>query len=741
MLSLLSRKGPSTALVNGRPVTVEPGETLLQAALRQGIDFPHGCRVGGCTSCKCRLVSGEVRELTETAYILSDDELDQGYILACQSLPRTDVGIEVDLARQPARRSVSGRVTGQEKLTHDITRLRVQLDESLPYKAGQFADLSVASLGGVARSYSFASPARPDGQVSFFVRRVPGGVFSSLIDERDVVGEPVRVEGPLGDFWLRPADAPILLVAGGSGLAPVLALLEEAIAAGVSRPATLLFGAREARDLYALEEIAEIARRWHAEFRFVPVLSEEPADSSWRGERGLVTDRIPAALQADSHAYLCGPPAMIDSAVALLRQLGVAGEHIHADRFTTLQDGRAAALRGARADVLDYLKYFLFHAIGLFCAATILAGGHYVSLGLLGVLVVYLVGDAVCGDDTTTPRFGHPGILTAQLWLALPLLLLIVFCAVWSVSPGDPLGFGRWLTGLSGYDVIAARDATTAVHHASSGILTGLMIGMVGTIPAHELTHRTWDRRSMWIGRWLLAFSFDTIFSIEHVYGHHRYVSTAEDPATAPRGRNVYRHILASTLQGNASAWKIERRRLARRGRALFSWHNAVIRGHAMSVLLVAAAWTIGGWRAALFFILCALWGKALLEIVNYMEHYGMVRDPRTPVHPRHSWNTNRRISSWTMFNLTRHSHHHAQGEVPYQDLRPLPDAPMMIGGYLTTILVALVPPLWHRLMTPKVLAWDRDFASPGERQLAARANARSGIPGLRQAAFPTVAS
>ncbi len=146
-------------------------------------------------------------------------------------------------------------------------------------------------------------------------------------------------------------------------------------------------------------------------------------------------------------------------------------------------------------------------------------------------------------------------------------------------------------------------------------------------------------------------------------------------------------------------------------------------------------AFAIGGWRGAAFFTACALAGKSLLEIVNYMEHYGMVRNPETPVQPRHSWNTNRRISSWTMFNLTRHSHHHAQGEVPYQDLRPYPDAPMMINGYLTTIIVALVPPVWHRLMTPKVLAWDRDYATSEERKLAAGANARSGIPQMQQRA------
>ena len=377
--------------------------------------------------------------------------------------------------------------------------------------------------------------------------------------------------------------------------------------------------------------------------------------------------------------------------------------------------------------IFHYLKYFLFHAVGLAALAALVAGGAWTTIGLLAVLGVYLVGDAVCGDDTTTPEFKHPGILTFQLWMALPLLAVTVFASVWSFSPGDPLDFGAWVHRLTGYNALAARDAGHWGHHVSGILLTGLMIGMVGTIPAHELTHRTWDPISMLIGRWLLAFSFDTTFSIEHVYGHHRYVSTIDDPATAPRGRNVYFHVIASTIKGNISAWQIERKRLKRQGHGVLTPFNAVIRGHLMSVLLVACAGWMGGWQAAVYFVACALWGKALLEIVNYMEHYGMVRDPATPVQPRHSWNTNRRISSWTMFNLTRHSHHHAQGEVPYQDLKPFPEAPMMVGGYLTTIVVAMIPPLWHHLMTPKVLAWDRDHASAAERELARLANERSG--------------
>ncbi|HCP03084.1 MAG TPA: oxidoreductase, partial [Pseudomonas sp.] len=283
MFSLFRKKTPVLARINGEPVAVQPGETLLHAALRHGIDFPHGCRVGGCASCKCRLVSGQVRELTETGYILSDEELDAGFILACQSEPRGEVEIEVDLAAQQARQRVRGRVVEQQPLTHDITRLVVQLEQSLPYKAGQYADLSFDLLPQHARSFSFATRQQPDAQVSFFIRKVQGGVLTSAVHSRALVGESVTLEGPLGDFYLRPARAPLLLVAGGSGLAPILALLEEALATGGERPVTLLFGARAERDLYALEQINSLAGQWNASFNFVPVLSDAALDASWRG--------------------------------------------------------------------------------------------------------------------------------------------------------------------------------------------------------------------------------------------------------------------------------------------------------------------------------------------------------------------------------------------------------------------------------------------------------------------------
>jgi NAD(P)H-flavin reductase/ferredoxin len=737
MKTLHPRLRSHSVTINDQQMAAQPRETLLQAAIRNNVDVPYSCRVGACGTCKCRLVSGKVKELTETGYLLSADEIDQGYILACQSVPLTDVALEFKHPEVKRGKEWLGRIVGQERVTHDIVHLTVELDEPITYRAGQYAILSIEGFPA-ERSYSFASPSEGK-RVTFLIRKVPNGAFSTLVNDADVVGRAIKLSDPQGEFSLMEGDEPLLFVAGGSGLAPVLAILEEAARRGVRRDVVLLFGAREQRDLYALDRIESVEMSWNGSFEFIPILSAASHDRSWRGERGLVTDFIPGLVRPRTHAYLCGPPQMIDAAVDLLQEQGVDRQCIRFDRFTTQADvatkpadRETIEVAKPKANLFDYLKYFLFHLVALLSAAAIVTGGSTVTIVLVAVSLVYTLGDEWSGDDTSTPRFMHPEVLTFQLWLALPLLVMIVFAGVWSVAPGDPLGFGGLVTSITGYDVIAAREATSFGHHVSAVIITGLMIGMVGTITAHELTHRTWDRVSMAIGRWLLAFSFDTTFSIEHVYGHHRYVSTEEDPATAPRGRNVYFHIIASTIKGNVSAWRIEADRLRKKHLTIFSHHNAMIRGHLMSVALVVVAFVLGGWSGALFFVMAALWGKSLLEIVNYMEHYGLVRDPKTPVQPRHSWNTNRRLSSWSMFNLTRHSHHHAEGEVPYQDLKPYPEAPLMLSGYLTTISIALVPPLWHHLMTPKLLRWDQEFATPRERELARRANDRSGISALR---------
>jgi hypothetical protein len=371
--------------------------------------------------------------------------------------------------------------------------------------------------------------------------------------------------------------------------------------------------------------------------------------------------------------------------------------------------------------LFHYLKFSLFYLLSVLTIVALLAGQTWIVLSYLGVSLFIIAGDAWFGDDTSAPAFKHPHIFTAQLFAALPLLCVLMFVATWSVSAQDTLGFGQWFYATIGWDINQNKAATAFWQHCIAVFYVGLMVSMVGTVTAHELVHRTWHRPSVFVGRWLLAFSFDSSFSIEHVYGHHNNVARSHDPATAPRGRNVYRHIVISTLAGNKSAWRIENQRLKRRQQAVWSWHNQILRGAAMSLCLLFLSFGLGGLPGLLFFIACGLWAKALLEIVNYMEHYGLVRAEGEPVLPRHSWNTNKKMSSWAMFNLSRHSHHHAKGHIPFHQLQAMPQAPVMPTGYLGTIFLTLMPPLWFKVMTKKLKDWDDNFASETERRLLQR--------------------
>lgn len=351
MLSRLFRRSPVDTTMRiepaGQMLKVNAKATLLQAALDQGVAFPHHCRAGGCGKCKCRLLSGKVREMTDKSYVLSAEELRRNFILACQSVPLTDVSVEVELAAGHGPRHAlvhtSGEITAIEHLTDDIVHVQARLKDAAQYSAGQYAEICVPGVivNGVreTRSYSFASApgADPDHhRVSFFIRRVPGGAFTDWLFTEAKVGTVLEGHGPYGDFWLRDGLAPLLFIAGGSGLAPVLAVLEQALLDGVSRDVTLFFGARTQRDLYALDRIESLRARWKGAFAFEPVLSALDTDAGWTGRRGFIAEHLGAVLGerlAAHQAYLCGPPPMIDSCIRMLRDAGVGDEAIFFDKF------------------------------------------------------------------------------------------------------------------------------------------------------------------------------------------------------------------------------------------------------------------------------------------------------------------------------------------------------------------------------------------------------------------------
>jgi p-cymene monooxygenase electron transfer component len=337
--SIFGGSGPRQVLMqpSGRRFEVPKGETVLERALKEGIAYPHDCTVGTCGSCRSRLIEGSVEAITPFGYTLSREELEAGYILACQAIPKSDLVLEVSAPERdmPAPGEYQARLIALDDLTHDIRRATFELDAPMRYVAGQYANFRWPG-DPRGRSFSFASKPSPDGltRISTFVRRVPGGAFTGHIFSDQAQDTPYVVDGPHGNFWLRDGTGPILCVAGGSGLAPIISLLEDATARGVRRDCILLFGARSTRDVYGSAEIAAIRESWPASFDYWPALSEEQLEGT---RHGFVTAHIAPALERlgpGAQAYLCGPPVMIDAAVEALARHGIGLDDIHYDKFT-----------------------------------------------------------------------------------------------------------------------------------------------------------------------------------------------------------------------------------------------------------------------------------------------------------------------------------------------------------------------------------------------------------------------
>ncbi len=333
-------------LPQGVSVTIGKGQTLLEAALAQGVPYPHNCTVGTCASCKTKLKEGRVREATPFGYTLSKQELDAGYILACQAFPRdpvTVVEVVAPGADLPSPERVTGRIVSTQSLTHDILKVSVKTDKPVNYVAGQYASFSTQAFPR-ARHYSFADAPQRGGRsdLNFFIRKVPGGKFTDALFAGQLTDKALDIEAPQGTFYLRAGSDPMVCVAGGSGLAPLLSILDDARKNRIRRPCIVLFGARTQGDLYMVDVIKSLGDSWPDRFTFVPVLSHEPEGSDWAGARGFVTEFIVSASEgidwAQAEAYMCGPPPMIDAAIDKLVNAGMSIDDIHYDKFVDGQD-------------------------------------------------------------------------------------------------------------------------------------------------------------------------------------------------------------------------------------------------------------------------------------------------------------------------------------------------------------------------------------------------------------------
>ena len=332
----------------GIEIEVSEDQNILRAAAEQGIMLMHGCKEGQCAACKSFILEGEDIELDKySTFALPDYELDEGYTLLCRAHAYEDVTIELlnydeEMIRSglPIQQGVA-EVVSKDAVTHDMRHLVLRLLEpdEIKFFPGQYMDIAVPGTEEV-RSFSMANTtSRESGLLEFIIKVYPDGVFSRFLAERLAEGDRLDLSGPFGVFTLREGENDLIFVGGGAGMAPILSLLRTMAERGIQRKATFFYGARAKRDLCFEAELHELEEKL-PNFRYIPALSEADVDDQWDGETGFVTDVVKrhAADLTGAHAYVCGPPPMVEAALPLLAQLGVEEKRIYYDKFTTTGD-------------------------------------------------------------------------------------------------------------------------------------------------------------------------------------------------------------------------------------------------------------------------------------------------------------------------------------------------------------------------------------------------------------------
>ena len=328
---------------------VENGETVLNAAFRQGIALPHGCKEGQCSACKSVLLEGEVDMLKYSTFALNDMEKETGHVLLCRCIAYSDLEVELlnydeeILAKAIAVKTYKGRIARIERLTHDIRGIEIELGSPMKFWAGQYVDITVTTQKGetITRSFSMANTPDETQKLSFIIKKYPEGKFSGELDSGGIAaGNEVTVVGPYGTCFRREErQGPLVLVGAGSGMSPIWSILNDHLKSGEQREVYFFYGARTRDDLFYLDRITDLVGR-HPEVNFIPVLSHANGDTGWEGERGFVHQSVDQKLkqlaldgQGDVHA--CGPPPMIDALQPVLFMNGFEAERIFFDKFTT----------------------------------------------------------------------------------------------------------------------------------------------------------------------------------------------------------------------------------------------------------------------------------------------------------------------------------------------------------------------------------------------------------------------
>ncbi len=323
---------------SGHQFNVEAGETVLEAALRQGVALPYGCRNGACGACLGKLLSGEVSYPEGSPPALGDAEQAAGQAVLCQAVAESDLVIESREAEQAQDIEVKilpSRIAVMQRLNHDVMLLKLKLPETerMQFLAGQYIDILLKD--GRRRSFSLANAPHDDDYLVLHIRHIEGGDFTGEVFDKMQLKDILRIEGPHGQFCLREdSNRPLIFMAGGTGYAPIKGMLDHMLAMGIQRPVHLYWGARAREDLYLHQE-AEALAALHDNIRYTPVLSEPKDSDNWTGRTGYVHDAILEDYPdlSEYEIYAAGPPAMVYAGRDALPAHGLDLSRYYSDAF------------------------------------------------------------------------------------------------------------------------------------------------------------------------------------------------------------------------------------------------------------------------------------------------------------------------------------------------------------------------------------------------------------------------
>lgn len=324
---------------SGKTIEVKEGQTILDAAIRNGVRVAYGCRHGSCSACKCQVLDGEYEIMDRVSeYSLMSFEREEGFTLMCSTIAESDLVIEVEEEESDlpffAVYDFEAEVVENIPCTHDIHLIRLKLKDpgDIRYGSGQFFEFYIPGIEDT-RAYSLATKHKEDNVLEFHVKRVPNGKGSNYMCDLQA-GDTLTGSGPYGNMQLRNRDKDVIFIGGGSGMAPIKSLIEELFSQPFEKEAWFFYGARTTKDLYLTEEWLELAVKY-PNFHFVPALSNQEDLEEWKGETGFIADVISRTLDnmSNADAYLCGPPIMIETSCDALSKCGVRGADISYDEF------------------------------------------------------------------------------------------------------------------------------------------------------------------------------------------------------------------------------------------------------------------------------------------------------------------------------------------------------------------------------------------------------------------------